>query len=257
MPEITTLTVDPMQVRKGDHLDDATSADVVTGKTIYTNGHMVTEVKVGPSNTTLETTGGRVMIKNTGSAIIRREVPTEADRQAKELEMLEVMREDVVERVNKYAAGAARHRKAAAEKIAAADYTDHWAMDEFLAANAAVRVAGIVENIMDRARDQKLHIHEGECTMECNEESGRLECTITGRPTTEWDGVVQVFAVLTRRLMETATQRRVLSRSTSLTSNVMEDLEAEQLAHFFQEFRYGLAIGKLGLTSPYTVGADF
>ena len=257
MPEITTLTVDPMAVKQGDLLDDATSADLVTGKTVYQNGHTVTAVKVGPTNTTLETTGGRVMIKNTGSAIIRREVPTQADRDAKEQEMLEAMREDVINRVNKYAEAGARFRAKAVEALAAESVSRYSTVDDFLSANAQAKIGGLVAELMDRAREQRLHLHEGDCDTQLDPTDNRMRCVIPGRETTEWDGVVHVFKVLTRQLMETATRRRVLSRSTSLTSNLQEDLEAEALANFFGEFRYGLAVGKLGLTSPYTVGADF
>lgn len=255
MPEIVSLEVDPMQVRKGDLVDDATSADLLGGKTVYQHGHMVESTKTGQANTVIETTGGKIVIRNTGTVIVRREQPTQAELDAKAEEMLDAMRADVIDRVNKFVAGAARARTAAVEKIAAAQRTDHWDMDAFLSANAQVKVAQLVGELMDRARDQKLHVHEGDCNHVSTPEGYR--CTIETRPTTEWDGVVHVFKVLTRQLMETATRRRVLSRSTSLTSNIMEDLEAEVLANFFGEFRYGLAVGKLGLTSPYTVGADF
>jgi hypothetical protein len=254
MPEITTLTVDPMQVKKGDLLDDATSADLVTGKTVYQNGHMITEVKVGPTNTTLETTGGRVMIKNTGSAIIRREVETAADKEAKKQAMLAELRVDLTRKVNRWVTAATKDRAEAVERMAGSQLSDHWDMDKFLAANSRVKIAGTIENIMNRARDQKLHVHEGECNHERTDEGYR--CTIEGRPTTEWDGVQTVFKALTRQLLETASGRRVLSRSTSLTANLMEDLEAEALADFFKDFRYELA-RDLHLVSPFTAGLDF
>lgn len=83
MPEIVSLELDPMAVKVGDHVDDATSADVLGGKTVYPHGHMVTSTKTGQANTVLETTGGKIVIRNTGIVIVRREQPTEAETAAR------------------------------------------------------------------------------------------------------------------------------------------------------------------------------
>lgn len=115
------------------------------------------------------------------------------------------------------------------------DMLDHWTLDKQLTAYATYDVVRqYVTPQWLSFVDETYHVHEGEHKWEGEDH----KCTVPSDVLTEYQMAVRIVESLINAVTSAAMGRRVLSRSTSLTSNLCEDLRAEALASLIKTIRY-------------------
>ena len=127
---------------------------------------------------------------------------------------------------------------------------DHYVADLLLSAWAVMDLAREIDAVFASAADGTFHLHEGEHVNKLTDE-GNYVCTV---PNDYDDYAVAVHIVnrLANRLTTRAMSTRVLSRSTSVTMNLCEDLETQALAIFLRSMQYSTSgLPEVKLPSQY------
>lgn len=116
---------------------------------------------------------------------------------------------------------------------------DHWVLDNLLEAWAHYDLSREVKAVFDSAADGTFHLHAGECdyTWTEGETGGARTCKIPN-DYDEYAVSVHIANRMIHRLTAKAMGMRVLSRSTSLTSNLAEDLQMAAVAAFINSLQY-------------------
>lgn len=183
---------------------------------------------------------------------------TEEELAAREVENLAERKRFFVLQVKKFVTDA----KASLEKAEAMQaerrekgwgLLDHYVMDHLLSAWSEGDVAREIDAVFSSAADGTFHLHEGECdyTWTEGESGGSRSCKIKS-VYDDYAVAVHITNRMIHRLTAFALQMRVLSRSTSITSNLCDDMKVTAVASFVNSLQYAAhGLAEVQLPSRY------
>lgn len=213
MPHIVTREVKANEVRKGDFV---LGSDVppVAGRSIVNNGELVIDRKRGTKNVTIETTGGNITVHADAGITIQREEQTDEEKQADRdrFDMLQLRK-----LVDDWASDPTAKIRAQLDKFQHGTHSEalsHWDVDQFLASQAQYKVGVAIQVMTERFAN-----HERFADL------------------TEDERLVTAAAIFIDE--DRSYNRNPLSRSTSITSNIFEDLDTWAKAEFLDKLRWG------------------
>jgi hypothetical protein len=209
MPETVTLTVPATKVVRGDAIVGAEDAPI-SGRSIVNRGELVTWITRGSKNITFETAAGRIVVAETTVVSVTREQATAEETAAAERAYaIRGLRRLVAD----FQADPTTKLRATLESFdPATSYgapVSYSALDGFLAAQAKFTVGAAIRETLKRVATWERHADEDEDQQ-----------------------LVSAVAIFTRRAQRRSHIQNPLSRSTSVTSNLLEDLDAWAVAEF-------------------------
>lgn len=139
----------------------------------------------------------------------------------------------------------AAERRQAERRASGWEMLDHWVLDGLLQAWAIADLASIVRTQIERIDTGTYHMHPGECKYTERTDHG-TRCVIA-KSFTEFEAFAELVKGVGEQLVSMTMQSRVLSRSTSVTSNLCEDLKVNAHVKFIESFRWDNAYLGLGL----------